>query len=74
MDSEDDDERAESAMIAAAEFDPYADVRIESKNISFIFTQLTDHIPYRPACTTNSRLRSARPSNTFQTFHLEDCY
>ncbi|RQM06136.1 hypothetical protein DH86_00003367 [Scytalidium sp. 3C] len=30
VDSEDDDERAESAMIAAAEFDPYADVRIEN--------------------------------------------
>ncbi|RFU35412.1 hypothetical protein B7463_g1000, partial [Scytalidium lignicola] len=29
VDSEDDDERAETAMVAAAEFDPYADVRIE---------------------------------------------
>ena len=29
VDSEDDDERAQAAMVAAAEFDPYADVKIE---------------------------------------------
>ena len=31
VDSEDDDERAQAAIAAAAEFDPYADVKIESK-------------------------------------------
>lgn len=30
VDSEDDDERAQAASAAAAEFDPYADVKIES--------------------------------------------
>jgi hypothetical protein len=34
VDSEDDDERAQAAMAAAAEFDPYADVKIESKTCS----------------------------------------
>jgi hypothetical protein len=31
VDSEDDDERAQVAIAAAAEFDPYADVKIESR-------------------------------------------
>jgi RXT2-like, N-terminal len=31
VDSDDDDERAQAAIAAAAEFDPYADVRIERK-------------------------------------------
>jgi hypothetical protein len=30
VDSEDDDERAQAAITAAAQFDPYADVKIES--------------------------------------------
>lgn len=34
MDSEDDDERAQAAMAAAAEFDPYADVKIERMDLS----------------------------------------
>ena len=33
VDSEDDDERAQAAIAAAAEFDPYADVKIESMRI-----------------------------------------
>lgn len=32
VDSEDDDERAQAAHAAAAEFDPYADVKIESND------------------------------------------
>ena len=34
VDSEDDDERAQAAIAAAAEFDPYTDVKIESTNTS----------------------------------------
>lgn len=34
VDSEDDDERAQAASAAAAEFNPYADVKIESTNTS----------------------------------------
>ena len=32
VDSDDDDERAQAAIAAAAESNPYADVRIERKN------------------------------------------
>ena len=31
VDSEDDDQRAQAAVTSAAEFDPYADVKIECK-------------------------------------------
>jgi hypothetical protein len=31
VDSDDDDDRAQSAIAAAAEFNPYADVKIEGK-------------------------------------------
>jgi len=31
VDSEDDDERAQAAVVSAAEFDPYSDVKIECK-------------------------------------------
>jgi hypothetical protein len=32
VDSEDDDERADAAIAAAAEFDPYSEVKIERTN------------------------------------------
>jgi hypothetical protein len=32
VDSEDDDERADAAIAAAAEFDPYSNVKIERMN------------------------------------------
>lgn len=35
VDSEDDDERAEAARAAAAEFDPYADVKIECMDAQY---------------------------------------
>ena len=35
VDSEDDDERAQAAIAAATEFDPYADVKIESMEIPY---------------------------------------
>jgi hypothetical protein len=35
VESEDDDERAQAAIAAAAEFDPYADVKIESMEIPY---------------------------------------
>jgi len=36
VDSDDDDERAQAAIVAAAESNPYADVRIERKNRSLM--------------------------------------
>lgn len=42
VDSEDDDERAQSAIAAAAESDPYADVKIESGYNRFSLKKFTD--------------------------------
>lgn len=33
VDSDDDDERAEAAIVSVAEFDPYSDVKIERMDI-----------------------------------------
>ena len=74
VDSEEDDERAQAAIAMAAEFDPYAEVKIESEyNEVAIEDSANNHLS-RSTCATDSCIRPTRPSYSFKALYLENSH
>lgn len=68
IDSGDDEDRVQDAEAAAAETNPYANIRLERKLDQSIFSEFRAH-QCRYPCSFDCVDRSSQSSNTVQTFH-----